>query len=697
MKKLAIALIAILIAPEAMASAWPGGGASGQITNTSQISGSLCVDGEILENQSGAWVCTTTPNPLGGTIAVQDGDAGTITADTTDFNASEFVVTASPAAEANVSIGLIAINKLTDATAVGSVVIGDGERFQIVGQPVNNSDDVVRITGSPTGTTQIDTLQVSLDSEGSSTASSGIRVTIEDSSINRNSAAGISVQNSENVGILNAGFQAFGTTTDGILYGFDASSSGVGYALNAGNNPIRVSGVDVDATEFALLNNRNATLIDTNDSPQILGAFDFGVGALAIPNGINHSAACTPGQIMLDTDAPTTQRFYACEGAAFVLQGGTGGGSSVKLDLADNAVNESTGITEIATTGDTNSIFTEPIDDKLLIAVGNKWPTAALADALSGATTDCPAGQYALGITAVGAGAGCTDATTEIDSIVATHDGDVAAHPTMTIDGPQLTTGTIPADRVGANYIDAVGEIASLGCTGSQILKRNALNNAWECRDAVQTTIAGAQNGHMLLYDDVVPDWRNVPMTGDATLTKAGLLRLELTTVELLTGISNEGAATTVLHGGAGTWSQIDMGDDTNLGAGRSLSESGDDIIADAELYTNTFDIVIETIDSGKDFLFSKMTQPITITAVDCIIDPVDAADTASVNVKECDATGDNCLTIDSALTCDNDGAVDAAITSPLIEVDKWLQIDSGSCTGTCSFTSVTITYTVDD
>jgi len=57
-----------------------------------------------------------------------------------------------------------------------------------------------------------------------------------------------------------------------------------------------------------------------------------------------------------------------------------GGGSSPALDLGDNGVNESSGLGEIATTGDTNNIFTEPANDKLLIDASKDWPKADMAD-----------------------------------------------------------------------------------------------------------------------------------------------------------------------------------------------------------------------------------------------------------------------------------------------------------------------------
>jgi len=59
---------------------------------------------------------------------------------------------------------------------------------------------------------------------------------------------------------------------------------------------------------------------------------------------------------------------------------GGGTGSAQVLDLGDDGSNESTDLAEIATTGDTNNIFTEPTDDKLLIDLTKDWPKADDAD-----------------------------------------------------------------------------------------------------------------------------------------------------------------------------------------------------------------------------------------------------------------------------------------------------------------------------
>lgn len=69
--------------------------------------------------------------------------------------------------------------------------------------------------------------------------------------------------------------------------------------------------------------------------------------------------------------------------------GPIGGGSSIVLDLADDASNESTGVTEIATIGDTNGVCTEPSANKLLIDFTQNWPEsdrAVAADTVATAT-----------------------------------------------------------------------------------------------------------------------------------------------------------------------------------------------------------------------------------------------------------------------------------------------------------------------
>ena len=128
---------------------------------------------------------------------------------------------------------------------------------------------------------------------------------------------------------------------------------------------------------------------------------------------------------------------------------GGGGGSSIVLDLADDGSNESAGITEIATSGDTNSIFSEPTANKLLINLGLDWPKADTADDLT--CTDC-----------IGA--------TEITDIYVLNTGDTLTGD-LELDGDLVLnlddTGTIRFSETDANGANFKGFTAPTAITAS--------------------------------------------------------------------------------------------------------------------------------------------------------------------------------------------------------------------------------------
>lgn len=72
------------------------------------------------------------------------------------------------------------------------------------------------------------------------------------------------------------------------------------------------------------------------------------------------------------------------------------GGSAITFDIGDDGGNDSVDVTEIATTGDTNAIFSEPSADKILIDLTKNWPTADAATTATTATT-ANAGDSATG------------------------------------------------------------------------------------------------------------------------------------------------------------------------------------------------------------------------------------------------------------------------------------------------------------
>lgn len=135
------------------------------------------------------------------------------------------------------------------------------------------------------------------------------------------------------------------------------------------------------------------------------------------------------------------------------------GGSAITLDLGDDGGNDSTDLTEIATTGDTNNIFTEPSADKLLIDLSNNWPGADAADALSADPANCvTATHFAVGITA--------DGTAECEAI---SDADVPDDITIDNAGTADALSADPADCAANTYAHTIAADGDLTCSSIDI------------------------------------------------------------------------------------------------------------------------------------------------------------------------------------------------------------------------------------
>jgi hypothetical protein len=95
------------------------------------------------------------------------------------------------------------------------------------------------------------------------------------------------------------------------------------------------------------------------------------------------SAFVTGDQIVI-VQADDDVRLISRADFITALSGEFGGGSAITLDLGDDGGDDSADLTEIATSGDTNNIFTMPSADKLLIDASQNWPTADAADSALG-------------------------------------------------------------------------------------------------------------------------------------------------------------------------------------------------------------------------------------------------------------------------------------------------------------------------
>lgn len=112
--------------------------------------------------------------------------------------------------------------------------------------------------------------------------------------------------------------------------------------------------------------------------------------------------------------------------------------------------------------------------------------------------------------------------------------------------------------------------------------------------------------------------------------------------------------------------------------------------------YKKQKSFVVKSPADTDDFLLFKSQQAITITDIHCIVDPADSGESISVDIQECDSTGDNCSTVDAAITADNDGAEDdGSLSNGAIDAGDWVKVVLGSPTGTISFLTCSIYYVI--
>ncbi|GAF99477.1 unnamed protein product, partial [marine sediment metagenome] len=101
---------------------------------------------------------------------------------------------------------------------------------------------------------------------------------------------------------------------------------------------------------------------------------------------------------------------------------------------------------------------------------GNLTGNARTATELAADPDNCSAGSYPLGIDETGKVESCTDATTEIDSAISTHAGDVDAHHALvTLTGQDyltLSTQEITAEEIEPDDL-ANSDFGDFSCNGT--------------------------------------------------------------------------------------------------------------------------------------------------------------------------------------------------------------------------------------
>jgi hypothetical protein len=140
------------------------------------------------------------------------------------------------------------------------------------------------------------------------------------------------------------------------------------------------------------------------------------------------------------------------------------------------------------------------------------------------------------------------------------------------------------------------------------------------------------------------------------------------------------------------TVSGLDVSDDINLTAGRSLTLTDDDVLADPELYTDTKCIYIEdpTADDDLQSLWTPNGFAVTITKVWCESDQ-----TVDMDLQIDDGTPADVMGTD--LVCASTPVEDeAGLTGAMADGDR-LDLVVTSVSGTPTWVSICWTYTSDD
>ena len=114
-------------------------------------------------------------------------------------------------------------------------------------------------------------------------------------------------------------------------------------------------------------------------------------------------------------------------------------------------------------------------------------------------------------------------------------------------------------------------------------------------------------------------------------------------------------------------------------------------------LKNHSSSLFIENPANGDHFTLWKAPDSITLTDIDCLVDPFGSSETVAIEFFECDSTADNCATVDAPIVCSNTGAADdGSFSNPSIDVDDWIALEINTVTGTVSGLSVTFQYTID-
>ena len=296
----------------------------------------------------------------------------------------------------------------------------------------------------------------------------------------------------------------------------------------------------------------------------------------------------------------------------------TASGSDITFDIGDDGGNDSTDVNELATTGDTNGVFTEPSADKVLVDLTKDWPKSDQCDALAANGGNCSAGSYARGVDTAGVAESCTADDDSPDS-----DSEVPNGITVDLSASGIVSGgtankcaefdasgflTSSADACGSGG----GGVTGPGSSNDNGIARFDGTDGAVIQDSTGCTIDDSGN---LVCTSVEGDC--TPASNDCGMTTDDNSADHAAPGAGLTVWYSKAGEPWIRAGAAGTATAICLEDGTNCPA----SGGGDSISIDSVGVTDP------DFQDGGDINFTDTSNVVTATLKDDVVAAAEMAD----------------------------------------------------------------------
>lgn len=455
------------------------------------------------------------------------------------------------------------------------------------------------------------------------------------------------------------------------------SGGGSGTLTTVEDDDVQVGGADIVTLDFG-------TGLDVTESPDTETNISVTLGTTIDSSEITDNEISEADLKAVDAAADEECLTYESTGGDFEWQACGAGGDGVGYD---EVLDEGSGLTKRAQVN--------------FIGTG-----VSCVDNAGATRTDCT----------ISSGGGSGTLTTVKDSGVQVGDADIVSLDFTTgltctespdtevncsvdlgtdIDLTGEVTGTLPVANGGTGQTAATADGSLIG-NGSAFVVRvvpdcdaagNAVNfdqttDAWSCATGYLTTVDISDDTNLVAGT-------NITLTGDTLSVDDAFLS---NTGDTGTGAYDFGGATDfeIPNGAA----------ETPNAAGEIAVDTTDDQLkfygtAERVLhFTKSLGAVIEDPADADRFVLYRSQEAITVTDIHCLVDPAGTGESVVIDVYESGATADDTTSVDTTITCDNDGAEDdGTLTNPTIDAGDWITLDIGAVTGTVSVLAVTVYY----